>query len=127
IITAQGGDQSVMDTPDAVLPFAPVQLPVVASRSGYVSAIAARRVGEIVVNLGGGRSRKEDAINPAVGVVLAVRVGDAVRTGNALATVHAATNSDAINAARELIEVFTISDVATSIPTLIRSVIREGV
>jgi pyrimidine-nucleoside phosphorylase len=38
--------------------------------------------------LGGGRLRKEDAVDPAVGIVLHKKVGDAVRPGDPICTVH---------------------------------------
>jgi len=128
IIVAQGGDERVMDTPDTLLPVAPVQVTVVAARSGYVTGIGARRVGEIVVTLGGGRSRKEDAVNPAVGVVLAVGIGDAVQSGETLATIHAASDKDASRAAEELREAVMIGDNPPTAPQLICSVLRgDGV
>ncbi len=125
IIAAQGGNERVMDTPDALLPTAPVQVPLLATRSGYVTGIGARRVGEIVVSLGGGRSRKEDAINPAVGVVLAANVGDAVRLGDTLAIIHAASDADAQRAVEALREAVTVGDNCPDMPPLIRFVLHS--
>ena len=126
IISAQGGDGRVVDTPE-VLPVAPVQLPVRATRGGYVVGIGARRVGEIVVALGGGRRRKEDAINPSVGVLFAVRIGDRVSTGDVLATVHAADNTAAEQAADALNKAMTLHDAMSLAAPLIQSVLRQGV
>ena len=124
IVTAQGGDVAVCDDPDAVLPVAPVQLSVRATQTGTVSAIAARRVGEIVVALGGGRSRKEDSVDPSVGVVFAVGVGDAVSSGDLLVTVHAATNDAARAASDELQAAITICCAPISVTPLVLTVLR---
>ena len=90
IVAAQGGDPATLDTP-ALLLRAPEVGTVVATRSGVVQAIPPRPVGHAVIALGGGRTRVEDGVDPAVGVVFAVRVGDEVQAGAPLATVHART------------------------------------
>jgi pyrimidine-nucleoside phosphorylase/thymidine phosphorylase len=53
-----------------------------------VHAIDAYAVGELVVHLGGGRARKEDTIDPAVGILLNKKVGDGVDAGEPLAHLH---------------------------------------
>ena len=58
------------------------------ARAGYVQAIQCEHVGTACVILGGGRERKEDSIDPAVGFVLHKKVGDAVSPGEPLCTVH---------------------------------------
>lgn len=56
--------------------------------SGYVLAIRAEEVGYAALLLGAGRSKKDDAIDPAVGIVLKRRVGDEIRQGEPLAEIH---------------------------------------
>ena len=63
-------------------------LEVESPRSGYVTAIQCEQAGTACVILGGGRERKEDSVDPAVGFVLHKKVGDAVSTGDSLCTVH---------------------------------------
>lgn len=87
-VAAQGGDTMLVDHPDR-LPAAPVQRPVLAPAGGYVHAIDARTVGLTTVELGGGRLRKGDPVEPAVGVLLAAKVGAQVAAGETLCTVHA--------------------------------------
>ena len=87
IVVAQGGDAAVVDDPSK-LPAAPHVAPVPAPRGGFVHAIDAYAVGELVVRLGGGRARKEDTIDPAVGIVLNRKVGDGVDAGEPLAHLH---------------------------------------
>jgi len=62
---------------------------VASPRDGHVAALDAYHIGETIVRLGGGRLRKEDGVDPAVGVVLLKKTGDRVAAGEALALVHA--------------------------------------
>ena len=95
-IAAQGGDLRYVDDPTR-LPAAPLIAPLPAPRSGYVARADAREVGFTVVDLGGGRARKEDPVDPAVGVVLTEqgKLGGRVEAGEPLLWVHARTPGDA--------------------------------
>jgi pyrimidine-nucleoside phosphorylase len=103
IIVLQGGDSTVVDDLER-LPRAQNRTDVPSPSSGYVSAIQCEHVGTACVVLGGGREKKEDSVDPAVGLVLHKKVGDPVQAGEALCTVH--YNSDArLAEARRLLEV----------------------
>ena len=86
MLVAQGGHL------ERGLPVAPVQVPVTADRDGHVEAIDALEVGLSALELGAGRLRKEDRVDPAAGVVIEAPVGARVRSGDPLATVHARSN-----------------------------------
>jgi pyrimidine-nucleoside phosphorylase len=83
MLVAQGGHL------ERGLPVSPAQKPVVAERDGHVEAIDALEVGLSAIELGAGRIRKEDKVDPAAGFVIAAHVGDKVRKGDPLVTVHA--------------------------------------
>jgi pyrimidine-nucleoside phosphorylase len=87
LIGLQGGDSRIVDDP-AKLPRARHQTKVTASLAGYVTGIRCEQVGVASMLLGGGREKKEDAIDPAVGIVLEKKVADAVNRGETLCTVH---------------------------------------
>ena len=74
---AQGGDA------EANLELAPAR-EVLASRSGYVSAIDGEALGYALIALGGGRRSIEDIIDPAVGFEMNIRLGDKVEEGQSL-------------------------------------------
>ncbi|MGC2197803.1 MAG: thymidine phosphorylase [Terriglobales bacterium] len=95
MVGLQGGDERVIDDPKR-LPQAKHTADVTSSRGGYISAIQCERAGTACVILGGGRERKEDSVDPAVGFVLHKKVGDPVSAGEALCTVH--YNSEALAA-----------------------------
>ncbi len=102
IITEQGGDAGVIDDPKR-LPQARHTSPFLSPSSGFVGAIQCEQVGVASLVLGGGREKKEDVIDPAVGLVLHKKVGDPVREGEPLCTIH--YNSDArLNDARGLLQ-----------------------
>jgi pyrimidine-nucleoside phosphorylase len=87
MVRLQGGDARVAHDPKR-LPHASREETVTAARSGYVTAIHCEQIGIGCMMLGGGRERKEDPIDPAAGITLAKKVGDAVRAGEALFTAH---------------------------------------
>ncbi len=102
IIRLQGGDAAVADHPNR-LPQARHQLDVPSPGSGYVASIQCEQIGVASVLLGGGRDKKEDTIDPAVGLVVHKKIGDAVKTGEPLCTLH--YNADSrVGEARRLVE-----------------------
>jgi len=122
IIQAQGGAVSVVDAPDS-LPRAPVVATVASPRAGYVTRIGAQSLGEVVVALGGGRARKEDTIDPAVGLVIRAPVGASVAQGDVLAEIHAQTSAQA-EAVRARVEAaFTVGVEAIAAPPLVRGLV----
>jgi pyrimidine-nucleoside phosphorylase len=94
LIEAQDGDASVVDDPER-LPRARETALLRSDRAGPVTAIIPSILGYGVVELGGGRKRLDEKVDPAVGFVLHVGVGDRVSPGDPLATVHASSGSDA--------------------------------
>ncbi len=92
-IQKQGGDISYLENIEK-WEKAKYILPVVATKSGYITSLDAQKVGEISMRLGAGRIKKEDSIDPRVGVILEKKIGDSVGKGQILAYVHA--NNDEI-------------------------------
>jgi len=122
-IRAQGGDDRVIDDPD-LLPAAPIKFPIMAEEKGYVNRMDAGGIGLVSLHLGGGRATKESVIDPAVGVVLHRKVGDAVQPGDTLAMIHAADPTAAERAAEELRACYTISGQVPAAAPFIKGVIR---
>jgi len=86
-VAAQGGDPAVWTEPDR-LPAAPHTLDVHAAADGYVTGLDAREVGEAARWLGAGRLHPSQTVDPAVGIELIVKTGDAVTAGAPVAIVH---------------------------------------
>ncbi|MGH9715486.1 MAG: thymidine phosphorylase [Candidatus Acidiferrales bacterium] len=87
MIRLQGGDVRIVDEPER-LPRAKRQEIVSAERNGFVTRIRCEQIGMASMMLGGGREKKEDEIDPAAGIVLSKKVGDAVNAGEELCTAH---------------------------------------
>jgi pyrimidine-nucleoside phosphorylase len=92
LIEIQGGDPQVIDYPSR-LPHAMHRVTVHAKAEGFVTAMDCERIGIAGVMLGGGRQKKEDSVDPAVGIVLNRKVGQYVHKNETLCYVH--YNSDA--------------------------------
>jgi pyrimidine-nucleoside phosphorylase len=88
LVIAQGGNVEVVDKPDQ-LPQAKYVEVVKSPRSGYLSQIHARLIGEASVLLGAGRSKKTDPVDHAVGIVVHHKVGDLVVQDSPLFTLYA--------------------------------------
>jgi pyrimidine-nucleoside phosphorylase len=106
-IRAQGGDPD-----EGALPTAPIVKELTADRGGYVAELGAVAVGLAALHLGAGRQTKDDRIDHSVGIVCLSKPGDQVAQGEALAEIHAATQADAEEAARELRAAYILADEA---------------
>ncbi len=93
-IMAQGGDPRVVNNPGDVLPSARFSTVLRAEVSGWVCAVNALEIGMAALSLGAGRTRKGDAIDPSVGIVLHRKTGDRVGHGDPLCTVHSSFAPD---------------------------------
>ncbi len=113
LVQAQGGDVRYVDEPQR-LPRARWIEQVPAPRSGYLSAIHARTIGETAVLLGAGRARKGDPIDHAVGFIIPHKVGDWVEAGEPLFEIHANRQEDLEPARRRLQEAFSWSETPVS-------------
>ena len=87
IVEAQGGDPRALGDPDR-LPRATRVVEVASPVTGVVEAIDAEAVGLAAMALGAGRSRVEDAVDPAAGLEVWKKVGDRVEAGEPLAAMH---------------------------------------
>jgi pyrimidine-nucleoside phosphorylase len=108
------------------LPQAGHTVEVKSQRAGFLTAIECEQMGTACVILGGGRERKEDAVDPAVGIVLHKKVGDPVRTGESLATIHYNSESKAERARRLIAQSCTIGEAAPAQRPLVHRVIAHA-
>jgi pyrimidine-nucleoside phosphorylase len=101
LIRLQGGNPEVIDKPE-LLPQARHQVEIVSPASGYVTSTMCEDIGTACVLLGGGREKKEDAVDPAVGIMVHKKPGDKVSAGEPLCTV-AYNSQERLERARPLI------------------------
>jgi len=126
MVELQGGDPSVVDRPGE-LPRSNHSLEVASPSNGYVATIATEAIGTASVILGGGRERKEDSVDPSVGIIVHKKVGDAVQRNEPLASLHYNSESRAARARRLIEGSYQISDLAPREPRpLVRRVIEAS-
>ncbi|HEV7335944.1 MAG TPA: thymidine phosphorylase [Bosea sp. (in: a-proteobacteria)] len=89
MVVALGGPADLLERPQAHLAAAPLVRQVLPERAGTITKIDTRAVGLAVVALGGGRTRPQDAIDHAVGIVELAGIGDTVGPDRPLGIVHA--------------------------------------
>lgn len=122
-IEAQGGTERVVRD-YAVMRRANIIEDVPAPRDGFIASIDAEQVGLTVVDLGGGRAKKQDTVDHSVGVVFKHKVGDKVARGEPLLALHASDRSHFDTARARLLKAYTFSDAAPAPPRLIHKIIR---
>ena len=112
MVHSLGGPADLCDAPARYLPVAPVQLEVRAQKAGFVTAMATRDLGLAVIELGGGRHKATDTVEPSVGFANVVPVGQQVEPGDTLAVVHAMNVAAAEAAQTRLLQCLTFGNVA---------------
>jgi len=126
MVELQGGDGRVIDDPSRLADTGH-RLEVPSPRAGYVTAIACEDVGTACVILGGGRERKEDSVDPAVGIEVHKKIGDRVLAGEPLCIVHCHSDAQGVRAKKLLEESYRIEDAPpTHKQALIHRVIYKG-
>ena len=126
MIEAQGGDPRVTEDVN-LLPQAPIKRVVTADHSGIVTSMNTRQLGLIALRLGAGRRTKEDVIDPSVGFIMHVRLGDRVNLGDPLAEIHTRSEVEYRHAESAIRDTIKITESEPAPHPLIYAVLtREG-
>lgn len=123
LVKAQGGDISYLED-ETKFKKANYIVPVIAKQEGYVKSVDAKRIGELSGKLGAGRVRKEDNVDQTVGIVLSKKVSDFVKTGEVLGYIHANQEEKAIQAEKELEDIYEITKDIVKKPNVILDIIQ---
>ena len=102
VVAAQGGNPQALDKFE-LLPNATGMREITSPRGGYVSVIHAEDIGQASNMIGAGRDKKDDVIDPAVGIILEVKVGEKVDAGSVLCRIYY-TREDRVEEAAEMVE-----------------------
>ncbi|AYZ64796.1 thymidine phosphorylase [Burkholderia multivorans] len=119
MIAMLGGPADLLDAPARHLARAAVTVPAPALASGVVQRVDCRALGLVVVALGGGRTRAEDAIDYGVGLSALAELGQRVEAGEPLGFVHARDADAAARAVAEIQRIYTVGDTADALPPTI--------
>lgn len=124
-VAAQGGDPRVCDDPERILPLTENSFKVESPRSGFVIKVDTQEIGHAIAEAGGGRTRVEDKIDPVVGFVSEVKIGDKVAAGDLIGTVFCRDDERGNRAATRIKSAYCVSDEpVTRRPALIKEVIE---
>lgn len=123
-VRAQGGDDSAVYNTN-LLPAASIVEPIPSPESGYVAKIACDEIGMCSLILGGGRETKESPVDPAVGLILCKKTGDAVKRGEPLGVIHANSRDKLEQAKERFLQAYVIGEAAPEPRALIRGVVTE--
>ncbi|MEW6556183.1 MAG: pyrimidine-nucleoside phosphorylase [Elusimicrobiota bacterium] len=116
MVKAQSGNPEAIDNP-SLLPQCKKQITICSRQSGYVENINALEVGLSSLILGAGRTKKEDIVDPSVGIYLKKKVGDKVEKDEPLAIFHTDGNEKKFNEAKEkFLNAYTIGNKKTKPP-----------
>jgi len=115
---AQGANPDLLDDPSP-LSLAPCTLVAEAPEAGWIARVDAGTVGYAVIEMGGGRHKKEDSIDPAVGVEFSIEVGDRIEKGQPIFSVYARDDASARTATASIVTGIKIESDQVPKPTLI--------
>jgi thymidine phosphorylase len=127
MIAALSGPVDLLEKPDTYLAHAPIIRPCPAPMSGIIQRMDTRGIGLAVVALGGGRTRPQDAIDPAVGLTSIVELGSPIGKNEPLAMIHARDEAGFAAASSRLLEAIIIGSDAPRRPKLIADRITETI
>jgi pyrimidine-nucleoside phosphorylase len=120
MVAAQGGDVRVVADPSR-LEVARESVVVAAERDGWIVGVDALEIGLAGVAMGAGRTRTDQAIDPAVGITVHAKPGSRVSRGDELARLHVRSREAATSVAERVRRAFTIADAPPSRRPLIRA------
>jgi pyrimidine-nucleoside phosphorylase len=125
IIAAQGGDPRVVDDP-GLLPTAERVEVFKAPARGTIRRIEPRAIGRAIVQMGGGRQKVDDVVDPTVGMVISARPGQQVAKGEALASIYVRDDAGLAIAREALARAIEIGDGPVEVPPLVAARISAG-
>jgi pyrimidine-nucleoside phosphorylase len=121
-IALQGGDARVVDD-YAVLPQARNRVDVKSRANGFLAATNCMEFGVALAMLGGGREKKEDKIDPGVGLEFHRRIGDRVAAGETLVTIYYTSDAKLAEAKQRIAESLQISEQQSPAKKLVRRLV----
>ena len=108
MVFALGGPNDLVENYSQYLPEAPFLYDLVAKENGFISGIDLRAVGQVVIELGGGRKQQDEILDLSVGLDQISGLGQAVQSGDLLCRIHSKDEESAHSVSKNLLSAFTI-------------------
>ena len=109
MVSSLGGPNDLLENFSKRLPEAPTLIDLITQDEGYISKIDVRGIGQVVIELGGGRKQQDDILDLSVGLDQLALLGEWVEPGSILARIHAKNKEFADSVSEKLRACFTIS------------------
>jgi pyrimidine-nucleoside phosphorylase len=122
-VELQGGDASICDKPGKLLVAKLREVPVIARRNGFVTAIDTLAVGRAVSDIGGGRVKAEDSVDHAVGYAHLKKIGQSVRRGDVLGVIYCRRDSQAAAVSENLRNAYKMTEESPKTTKLVRATV----
>jgi pyrimidine-nucleoside phosphorylase len=124
-VEAQEGDPRVCDNPAQFLPLTENSYAVESPRSGFLSKTDSTEIGQAVAAAGGGRVQMDDQIDPTVGFVSEVKIGDNLRAGDLIGRVYCRDETLGRQTAARIRDAHEFGDEPPASLELVKEVIAE--
>ena len=111
MVSSLGGPTDILENYYTHLPQASTVIDLVAEEKGYISEIDVRGIGEVVIELGGGRIQQNDVLDFSVGLDQLTQLGQLVELGSVLARIHAKDMESARSVSEKVRSCFIITSV----------------
>ena len=125
MVNRQGGDIRFVREP-GLYPVASMQVEVASPSDGFVSGIATRDLGMLSIELGAGRNRIDDRVDPKAGILLRKKIGDRVVRGESLARVYTDDHAASEKVGKALRDCFFFSPSPVEVKPRVRLVIDDA-
>jgi pyrimidine-nucleoside phosphorylase len=124
-VEAQSGNPRVCDDPARFLPLTENAFAVESPRSGFLLKTDSTEIGQAVATAGGGRIRMDDEIDPTVGFVSDIKIGDRLSAGDLIGTVYCRDDQKGRETAARIQAAYQLGDTAPAALELVKEVIAE--
>jgi pyrimidine-nucleoside phosphorylase len=122
VVKRQGGDINYLLQPEKY-PKPKFVIDVSSAKDGYIKEINTYSIGMAALELGAGRLKKEDIIDPVAGIIFNVKIGDKIKKGDRIATVHSNSKLKSEIAVNKIVDSITYSKSKVNKPKLIKRII----
>ncbi|WP_337871698.1 thymidine phosphorylase [Ignavibacterium sp.] len=123
IVKAQGGDISYLEDPEKY-PKSNYHKQIKLMNEGYLSFVNTYEIGMAAIDLGAGRLKKEDKIDPKAGIIFNFKVGDKIRKADVIAEVFSDSKEKIKLAENRILKAVRLSNKQIKSPNLIKEIIN---
>jgi len=122
LVKIQGGSVDAVENP-SLLPISKNLIQVKAKKRGYLTHMDTEGVGKILIELGGGRRKASDVVDPSTGIIFHRKLGSRVQIGDPVATIYAPLGADGDALTHKLLDTLTFSGTRKALAKLVLELI----